>query len=294
MSLSDPRIVYGVHSVSPYKRTDGTFYGILKVLGSSTLALAGELVEQNGGSFPYPWDVQNGLIKPELALKMKEYPNFVFELFLGQAPTTNAAEANGNVSALTNKLGTTAQSATIGVASVAFIPTTGPANLKFGKYVIVVASATTIDVYLSTDIDFKHGTSGSYLADSLKIASGLTITTGGNTDSTGYGLRFVGGSGTIGMTIGDTATFNVRPPNTASTTVRVGDPSSVFPEFGALIMAQKKGNGEMVELDAFKVKGIGLPIGFEERKFSEPDIKAKLLFDSVKNGVFDLTHVIPA
>ena len=32
MSLSDPRIVFGVHSVSPYSRTDGTFYGELGVL----------------------------------------------------------------------------------------------------------------------------------------------------------------------------------------------------------------------------------------------------------------------
>ena len=32
MALTAPRNIFGVHSVSPYSRTDGLFYGIIKVL----------------------------------------------------------------------------------------------------------------------------------------------------------------------------------------------------------------------------------------------------------------------
>ena len=71
MALSNPRIVFGVHSVSPYSRTTGEFYGILKVLGGSSLSLSGELLKLNGGSRKYPWAVEDGLITAEMTLKVK-------------------------------------------------------------------------------------------------------------------------------------------------------------------------------------------------------------------------------
>ena len=87
MSLSEPRAIFGVHSVSPYDRDTGEFKGILKVLGSSTVTLAGELIKLNGGSNKYAWAVEQGLISAETTLKTREYPNFLYELFLGKIPT---------------------------------------------------------------------------------------------------------------------------------------------------------------------------------------------------------------
>ncbi len=292
MSLSDPRVIYGVHSVTPYSRTTGLPYGIARVLKDSSISLSAELVELTGGSNRFPWATEDGKITSEMSLKFAEYPDFVFELFLGKAVTTNSAETSGNVSSLTNKNGTSTMDASTGIASVAVIPSTGAADLKFGKYVVKVASATTVDIYGSTDIDLTRGTDVEFQDDALKLlASAQTITSGSNTDVASLGLRFSGGSGTIGMTTGDTATFDVRPINTGSTTVRIGASTDVSPEFGCIVMAQKRGNGELFEIDAFKCKASGLPIGFAEKAFSELEAKAKLLYDSVKNGVFDIRHV---
>jgi len=49
-------------------------------------------------------------------------------------------------------------------------------------------------------------------------------------------------------------TFEVKSPSTKSMTVKIGGTASTFPEFGCLAMAQKRGNGELVELDIFRCK----------------------------------------
>lgn len=291
MALSDPRNIYGVHSVSPYNRTTGEFYGILKVLGGSSISLSGETVDLMGGSSKYPWASEDGPITAEMSLKVKEYPDFLFELFLGKAPTAVSAEASGNASAPTNKKGTSVQSATTGITAVLTVGTA--ADLKFGKYVIKAASATTIDVYFSSDADIARGTNGTYQNDLLKItATALTVVSGMATAIPNFGLSVNGGSGTIGMTTGDTATFEVRPVNSKAMTVSIGSSAdSTFPEFGAIVMAQKRGNQELTEIDALRCKGIGLPIGFEENTWSEAEIKAKLLYDSTQDAVFKFRHV---
>ncbi len=295
MALTAPRVIFGVHSVTPYSRVDGTFYGILKVLGGSMISLTGELSKLRGGSNKYPWAVEDGAVSAEMSLKVKEYPDFLFELFLGVAPTAGTTEASGNVSTLTNKKGSTVMHATTGIASVIVIPSTGAANLKFGKYVVKAVSATTVDVYHSSDADISRGTDGSYTTDTLKVAAAQTITTGAaTTDIAAYGLRFTGGSGTIAMTTGDTATFEVRPINDKSMSVTIGGQADEYPEFGAIVMAQKRGNGEMLEVDCFRCKGIGLPISLQESAFSEAEIKMEAFYDSTLDGVFKIRHVTPS
>jgi len=81
MSLSDPRLVFGVHSVTPYSRTDGTFYGTAKVIGSFDASFSGDLIELNGGSSQYPYGVESGLIKSDLKVQFKEYADWMFSAF---------------------------------------------------------------------------------------------------------------------------------------------------------------------------------------------------------------------
>lgn len=291
MSLSNPRAIYGVHSVTPYSRTTGEFYGILKVLASSTLAIEGSLNELMGGSSKYPWAVEDGQSKAELSLKFSEYPDFVFELFLGKAPSANSAETSGNASTLTNKKGTSVVAAT-GLASVG-IKAASKADAKFGKYVVKAASSTTVDVYASTDADFARGTDKSFESDLLKItASPLSITTSTAVEVPGFGIELTGGAGTIGMTVGDTATFEVRPINEKSSTVVIGSAAyQSMPEFGAIVVAQKRGNGELVEVDCYRCKGSGMPLGFEQNAWSSADVKVKAFYDSEKDGVLAFRHV---
>lgn len=291
MALSSPRLIFGVHSVCPYSRSTGLPYGYARVIKDSSLALNGELIEQSGGANKYPWSVEDGKITAEMTLKFGEYPDFAFELFLGKAVTTGSAEASGNVSTLTDKYGTSVVDASTGIASVAVL-TASKANLKFGRYVVKCTAAATVNLYILSDVDITRGTDVEIQDDNMKLlAADLTITTGGNTDSTDLGLRFTGGSGTIGMTTGDTATFEVRPVNSGIMTVRIGATTNVTPEFGCVLVAQKNGSDELFEVDAFRCKGSGLPIGFAEKAFSDLEAKAKLLYDSSKNGVFDIRHV---
>jgi hypothetical protein len=242
----------------------------------------------------FPWAAEDGNITADLALNCAEYPNFLFTLFLGKAPTPVAAEASGNCSSLTNKYGVSCMSATIGIAT-ATVKSASKAELKFGKYVVKVTGAAAVDVYVSTNVDFTRGTDEDYETDLLKItASPLTITTGTAVEITNFGIELTGGSGTIGMTTGDTATFEVRPITTGTNmTVTVGGLNDVFPSFGALLYSAQRGNGEMFEIDVFSVKSIGLALGAQEKSFSEFSITGKASYDAARSGVFSLRHIVP-
>ncbi len=295
MALTDPRAIFGVHSFTPYNRTTGLFYGEVRVLKGSSLALSGEQIDLMGGSSKYPWASEDGNITSEISLKVAQFEDFMFELFLGAAPTNNSAETTGNVSTLTNKKGSSTMNATTGIASVTAL-SGSESDMKFGKYVVKVVSATTVDVYFSSDADIGRGTDGSYQDDDLKItASALTVVSGATVNVPSFGIKFTGGSGAIAMTTGDTATFEVRPINTGSMTVTVGGVANqTFPEFGAIIMAQKRGNQELTEIDCFRCKAVGMPINFEQNAFSETEIKIKALYDSTADGVFKMRTVKPA
>lgn len=292
MGLSNPRNIFGVHSVSPYSRTTGLPYGTLKVLKSSSLSLAGETIPLMGGSSKYPWAVEDGAITGEMSLNFSQYEDFVFELFLGKAPTANTAEATGNVSSLTNKYGTSLQHATTGIASVT-ATSSDEADLKFGKYVLHVVTSTTVNIYALSDVDFARGNNATFQNDALKInATPYTITSSGATLIAELGLTLTGGSGTIGMTVGDTATFEVRPINTKSMSVIVGaSEDSSFPEFGCVIITQKRGNGEMFEIDAYRCKGVGVPLGAEMNAWSEAEVKANVFYDQALNAVMKIRHI---
>ena len=50
MSLSNPRILFGLHSFSAYDRESGLPYGTALVVGNSSFSLSGELASLTGGS----------------------------------------------------------------------------------------------------------------------------------------------------------------------------------------------------------------------------------------------------
>lgn len=258
----------------------------------SSLTLTSNLVELSGGTSKYPWAVEDGLITAEMSLKFMQYEDFLIQLFLGTAPTDNSADALANVSALTNKKGTSVMSATTGLASIA-VKTGSEADVKFGKFVVKAVSATTVDVYMSSDLDIGRGNKGTIQNDAMKItATPLTITASAPTDVPNFGLTLNGGSGAIALVAGDTATFETRPENTGSMQVDIGSTvNTSFAEFGAVVMAAKRGNGELFEIDCVRCKAAGMPINFDQNVFSEADVKIKCLYDSVLDKVFSLRSV---
>ena len=292
MALSAPRSIFGIHSFSPYNFSTGEFYGDLRVLENSSLSLAGETIDLLGGSSKFPWDSADGSITAEMSLSFSEYPDFVFTLFLGNAPTTNAAEASGSVSGFANVKGSSIFDGANGIDAV---EATGgdTADLKFGKYIIKATAANTFDVYLSSDIDIGRGTDGSYLSDDLKIITGASVASGDAVDAT-YGLTF-SKVGTPAFTTADTAEFYIDPPNSASTDVTIGNQANQsFPFFGAMIYGSKMGDGQMVEIEAYKCKSVGMPLNFARNAYSAAEVTVKMLYDSTKDGVFKLRHIIPS
>lgn len=292
MALANPRTVFGIHNWTPYSRSTGIPYGTSKVTKGGELSLSGETVQLFGGSSAYNWDVQDGKITSELTLKASSYENWMVELFLGKAPTDGAAEAAGNCSALTNVKGTTTMVATTGIATATV---TTAADLKSGKYVVKAMSASTVVVFGYSDIDFANGTDLSFKDNTLEITSAaLTITTGSAVVIPGTGVSLTGGSGTIALVSGDTASFDVRPISSDYMEVVIGSTVDVYNEFGCYLVAKKKGNAAIFAIDVYRAKAIGMPILLNENAFSEFEVKAIAMYDSAKDGVMKITEVVPS
>lgn len=295
MALSAPRVSFGIHSVTPWSKTDGLPYGIMKVLDGSTLSLQGDIVELMGGSNKYSWAAEDGPIKADMSLKVKQFEDFMFTLFLGGAPTVNAAETSGNVATLANVKGTSCFNAVTGITTSTTLAGS-EADQKFGKFIVKVVTSTTVDVYFLSDADIGRGANGTMQNDALKVtATTLTVVSGAPVTIPNFGVKLTGGSGAIGMTVGDTAVFYVRPNNTGSMTGTVGAlADQVFPEFGALVMAQRRGNQEMWEFDVQRCKAAGMPLDLKMAAFNETEIKIKMLYDTTSDSLFSFRYVKPS
>lgn len=296
MSLPDPRVTYGVHQFTPYNRDTGLPFGTAKVLASSSFNISSELQELFGGSQRFSWAVEEGNFSSDIALNVKQVEDWMIELFLGKAPTASGASAVTTISALTDKKGITIADASTGIASVTAIPSTGDADTKFSRYIIVATGAAAVDIYAVHDADFGRGANAEFQDNSLKVTpTPITVPgTGGTVEFAPLGLRLTGGGGTIAFVTGDTATFEVLTPKDSDMAVRIGATEDVLVEFGAIMIAQKRSNAEMFEVDAFRVKGAGMPMGFNEKAFGESEIPLKAFYDSVKNGVADIRFIDPA
>ncbi len=294
--LSDPRILYGVHSISPYSRADKTPYGILKVIGNANLALTSAIDELYGGANKYAWAAENKTVSTALKCKVKAYPGFLFTLFLGATVTDTGVDAAGTVTAPVNAQGTSAFGA-VGVASIA-VKAAKKANVKFGSFVAKVLTSSTLGIFLLSDIDATRGGTGNGVAftdDTLLLAlATVTITATVGTDIDSLGLTLTGGAGPILMVVGDTFTFTTQPLSTKSSSIVVGRSTDTFPAFGALLLSQKRATGEMFEINAHNCVGGGLPIDFAENAFSQPELAMTCLYDSALDRVFTIRSVEPS
>jgi len=277
------RINYGIHSICPSRLSDGLPYGILKVVGGGTMTLTSEFEELFGGSNKFAWAVEAKTISTEWTANVKSMPDFLFELFLGATVVASAASLTGTVNGLADVKGDLV--AATGIAAVAMVTA---ADLKDGLYVIKAVSATTVDVFALSDLEFKKagGTELAYVDDTLKITvTPLTIVTGADVTIPGTGVEITGGAGTIAMTVGDTAAFNVRSAHGGLSEITIGKASTLFPEHKQLCVGQKRANGDTFELELHKVLGSGFPMPFEENTFAIPELAMKLVYDEVSDKV---------
>jgi len=73
--------------------------------------------------------------------------------------------------------------------------------------------------------------------------------------------------------------------------VKIGGSLDVTPEFGAMMVAQKRGSDDLFEIDAFKCKASGMPMPFTEKAFAESEIPVKPSYDSVEDAVAKIRAV---
>lgn len=289
MALDQPRILFGIHSFTPFERLTHKPYGIAKVIGSASVGLSSDLEQLFAGSNKFAWAAEAKTVNAELNVKVKEYPNFLFELFLGAQVSENIADGSGTVEGYVNVKGTSIKDASNGLSA---ITVDTAANLKYGKYLLVATSADEADVYLLSDIDIQRGVDGSYTNGLLKVGA-IDIGTATQDDGATTGLSYTK-TGTPNFTVGDTAEFYVRPPSLSSVEITVGAAGATFTAFGAYIVAQKRATGEIFTIEAFNLIASGLPIALEEQAFSQPEVKLAALYDSEKNCVFKMKHFTPA
>ena len=292
MGLSQPREVYGIHSIIPYSRTTYLPYGIVRVLDGGEISLDPEMNDLTGGSNPFAWASEVGTIDSEFSFTCGEYPDFLMELFLGATVTQTAADSDGEATAITAISGTTVPKADTGLASIA-LRAGEKSRLKMGRYIVVAATGTTVDVYMQSNIDQKRGVELTTLTDAMKItATPLSVTdSAGTTEIPLTGLNLVGGSGTVAMTAGHSGYFDVYPDHSGRSSIVVGASGSTFTEFGARMTAKKAADGKVFEVHALKCRGAGMPIGLSANEFAKPELTMKCLYDSTANRVFEILAV---
>ena len=266
MALSKPFIAFGIHSQVPYQRSDMLPLGILRVLGSSSFSFSASFEDLVGGSNRYFWASELKSISSEFTSSVKSVEGFLVKLFLGAERTVVDASSSGTVSEITAVKGTGVLGAT-GILEVGL--TAGKTeDLKTGNYVVLVTDTDKVDVYCLTDVDFARGTNLSFIDDSLKITeTKLAVAASTKVAIPNTGISITGGGGTIGMSVGDTASFQVMAPHGRVDQLIIGKTGSEIPAHGQVIVSAKRSDGSLMEIDLPHVVGGGFPINLEEGTF---------------------------
>lgn len=286
--ISDPYQYYSICSAIPYKNSGadkGKPYGKIQVLQSSNFTLEGELVQNVGGCSKYPWAIGEGDISASISLAMTQFEPFMYELFLGKAPTENASETTGDVGTLTDTVGTSITDGTDGITVTA--TSSDESDLKFGDYLVEAVTATTIDVYYIGQ-DLANGTDGEYFSNTLKVTENpIDVST--SAELANFGLTFAPSS-TTDLTVGDKATFTVRSINERNFNAIFGANTDEFPEFGIKLLTPFN-NGYATIIDVFSCKAVGMPHNFERNTYTGTEVTLQAFYNSSKGGVFDIKTI---
>lgn len=289
MSLPAPRVVFGIHEATFYNPTTKIPYGTVRVLGNGTFSMSGNTIELRGGSNRFPWSIQDGNIDAKLDMTLKEYPDFMMELFLGKKPTVVASSATGSVDNFIDGFGGSLKDAVNGISAIG-VSTANKANLKFGKYVLKAVDSTHVNIYALTNVDFSNGAVVDFVDETLLVNSAPISCVAGAVVVADLGLELTV-IGTPAFIAGHTASFSVAPIHAGQSSAIVGGLSDIFPEFGCLLTTQQLGSGEMFTVDIFKAKAVGMNLGASEKAFSETPISAKAYYDSSKGGICEIVAI---
>jgi hypothetical protein len=257
------KYLYGVKYAILSDLTSQKPLGIFEVIGGIEISREIEQLLLEGGHYDGAFAVEAGQPSNGITATLKEYPNFAYSQFENAEITESTSETLGYIGALANTVGTTAFSAVTGVASVA-ITTDKGADIPAGQIVLEALTATTAKVYLNGDV----ASGRTPIVDELPvIAETITITDAGTIALADYGITFTGGSA-VDMEIGDMMTFDVRPANSISTSIKVGKNAGVN-YFGLHLVYPRNSEGEQTIIRFPKVAAVGMSFNANSREFSE-------------------------
>lgn len=276
--LSNPKGIYGVHSVVFYNRSNGQPITIARVIKDFNMEFKGEIEDLMGGSNLYAWDGEIKSLSSDVSFTAAEYTPSLMRELLGGSLTSYSAEASGNISALADINGNITD-------SIDVIATSGDtADLKSGKYIVVATASNKVKVYATLDADFKQGAEANYLDDSLAVTDELTIVATQDTEVADFGFS-IRGKATVSMTVGDSAEFYIRKTNTGGFELLFGESTTTFSEFGLIACSPRMADGTITYIELYKCKGAGMPISFKEKGWSEFQCTLKAYYDSERGAV---------
>ncbi len=289
MALSERIQVFGFRQIIAYDPVTKIPYGQADIVGECSFGRTLELISQTGGSYADPTAVDIGAATAEASLTIREKPDWLFEVFNGNAATINSAETGGSVTAIENFNGTSVVDATTGIASVG-IKAGDEDKVIEGHWVVEAVTATTINVYPLNSVDF-YLNQVEYANDTLAINSTpFTVPGTGGTleivddNSNTLALEFTGGSGAIAMTPGDTAIFSSRRVNTGSRSALIGGTGENFKEFGLLLHSAKSTKGVTETLQIYRCVASGMPLTMTEKAYQEISLPFMPVADPCNNG----------
>ena len=290
--MLSPKIFrFGVKAIIPYDRATYKPLGFAEVVSSGGLELSGEMVTLQGGSNRYSYDAAHGFIEPAMNVTMKEFPSWVYNLMLGATPSTVDVSENGMIRNIENRKGKSLQkdSAITGVSVLA----TKNADLKFGRYTVEAVTASTIAVYVNSDVDAGEG--GTRLTvhnDFLKIHDDdFDLADNTDIDIPSIGVRLEVAATVSGVTAGDTFTFEVLPKANYAREVTIGRNTDLFPVFGMYAVSENIRGSSLCLIDCFKCKANGLPQAFNEKSWAESELSIMPLIDG-NRGVAKITDLV--
>lgn len=291
MARSTKVEIFGIHGVTVMDYFTGLPVGQADVIGELSLPLTAEMESLYGGSHINPVAGEPTIFTADGSLELREFPEVLAEYLAAGVGATVAASATGAVAAITNYYGTSAMSATTGIAT-ATIKSGENAKLKAGVYRVKVVTADTVDVYALNTTDLKKGTAVTIQDDALKItATALTIAMGAAVEIPNTGVELTGGSGIIGMTIGDVATFEVYPPHSGVTTVTIGAAGATFKRVGLMLEAQKRSTGEIVYIECPNALCLGWPLAMPEKGFASGSVSIGVYTHQTLNYSVKMTEI---
>lgn len=274
MAKDAKQIVFGVHGVTVMDYFTGLPIAELDVIGDLSLPVTAEVEDLYGGFHNVAVAGEPKTLTIDGTLELREFPEDVVDYLVAATGAKTAAESTGSVTTLASYNGGLV--ATTGVASVG-LKSGKTTELKAGLYIVSAVDATTVDVYATSTADLKKGTDITPINDSLKITTTpLTITTSTAVEVPNLGVELTGGSGTIGMTAGDTAFFEIKPPHAGTEVVTIGTDTDEFKRVALVATAQKRTTGEIAYVFMPNALALGLPLAMPEKGWASGSVTIKV------------------